>query len=153
MGETTFDMLGVGEIAPDFTLADDQGHSTTLSQYRGRKAVVLVFYPADQTPGCTAQLCEMRDSYAELAEAGVEVFGVNPGSEASHRRFSERQSLPFRLLVDRERQVAKLYRTQLGWGPLGLTMRSVYGIDRDGRIVFARSGKPTPREVLEALTG
>ncbi len=146
-------MLPIGEIAPDFTLADDQGCTVTLSDFRGRKAVVLVFYPADQTPGCTAQLCEMRDSYAELTAAGVEVFGVNPGNETSHQRFIERRRLPFRLLVDRDRQVAKLYRTQLGWGPLGITLRSVYGIDRDGRIAFARPGKPTPRKVLEALTG
>lgn len=144
-------MLKVGEAAPDFTAADDQGHTVTLSQFRGKSPVVLVFYPMDGTPVCTTQLCEFRDAYAELQARGMVVLGVNPGSEGSHRQFVERQKLPFPLVVDEGKRIARAYKTVLGWGVLSITNRSVYVVGTDGKIAFAQLGKPTPQEILKAL--
>lgn len=145
-------MLKTGEIAPDFTLPDETGQPVTLSDYRGKSPVVLVFYPMNWTGVCTAQLCEFRDSYAELTAAGVQVFGVNPAGEGNHRRFKAHFRLPFPLLVDRGLHVARLYETSLGWGSLGVPNRSVCVIGKDGRIVFARMGKPAPSVILAALS-
>src|SRR6516162_4904918 len=102
------DPLPVGAKAPDFSLADDSGNNVSLASLRG-KNVVLVFYPGDDTPGCTRQLCDFRDQWTAAHERGVEVFGVNPQSTASHTRFRNKFQLPFPLLVDQGRQVAKLY--------------------------------------------
>ena len=105
--------------------------------------MVLVFYPGDDTPGCTKQLCEFRDGWEAAKARGVEVFGVNPQSAQSHLKFREKFHLPFPLLVDRGRKVAALYHAN------GLIVkRTVYLIGPDGVIRFARRGKPTPAEVL-----
>ena len=92
-------MLEVGTKAPDFTLPDQNGQPVSLSDFRGKK-VVLYFYPKDNTPGCTAEACSLRDGYADLRAAGYEVIGVSKDSEASHRKFIEKQSLPFTLIAD-----------------------------------------------------
>jgi peroxiredoxin Q/BCP len=113
--------------------------------------VVLIFYPMNQTPVCTAQLCEVRDAYADLKAAGAVVFGINPAGAESHQSFVQRHSFPFHLLVDEDREVAKQYRTLLGWGKLSINNRSVYVIGKDGKILFARPGKPAPAELLAAL--
>lgn len=144
-------MIPVGEPAPDFTLPDEQGHSVTLSSFRGKHPVVLIFYPGDSTYVCTRQLCEVRDSFAEFQAAGAAVLGVNPQGAESHQRFVERYDFPFPLLVDPGNQVARLYRSVLGWGRLSLPNRTVYVIGKDGRVAFARRGKPAPQEILEAL--
>lgn len=134
--------LPIGTSAPDFTLADQDGNTVTLSALRGSK-VVLVFYPRDETPVCEAQLCEFRDNWSSAKAAGVHVFGINPGGAQSHSKFRNRLQLPFPLLVDEGRRVAKLYRAS------GLlTKRTVYLIGEDGVIRFARRGKPHPSEVL-----
>jgi peroxiredoxin Q/BCP len=140
-------LLPLGSPAPDFTLRDDQGNVVRLSDLRGRKPVVLVFYPMDETPGCRAQLCEVRDHWRDFERSGVAVFGVNPGSAASHAKFRANHHFPFPLLVDAGKKVAALY----GAGGL-IVRRTVYGIDKDGRIVFAARGKPEPARVLAALT-
>ncbi len=144
-------MLKVGDVAPEFTLADERGQRVALSSFRGKCPVVLVFYPGDSTPLCSAQLCEIRDSWDAFTVAGVQVFGINPFSEASHRRFAESRKLPFRLLVDPGNRVAALYRAAIGWGRLSFVNRCVYLIGADGRILFARIGKPAPAAVLAAL--
>ena len=137
--------LAVGAAAPDFVLPDDAGRAVTLSGLRG-KNVVLVFYPGDDTPGCTRQLCELRDEWTAARERGVEVFGVNPQSARSHAKFRGKYRLPFALLVDAGRKVAKLYRAS------GLIVkRTVYLIGPDGSIRFARRGMPAPAEVLGAI--
>jgi len=138
------DTLPVGTPAPDFSLADDSGRPVTLTSLRG-KNVVLVFYPGDNTPGCTKQLCEFRDNWSAAREKGVEVFGVNPQGPASHTRFRQKFQLPFPLLVDQGRQAAKKYNAS------GLIVRrTVYLIGPDGVIRFARRGMPKPAEVLAA---
>jgi len=137
--------LPVGSPAPDFALSDDAGHAVTLSALRG-KNVVLVFYPGDDTPGCTKQLCEFRDEWKAAKAHGIKVFGVNPQGAASHARFREKFKLPFPLLVDQGQKVAQLYHAN------GLIVkRTVYLIDADGVIRFARRGKPVPEEVLASV--
>ena len=138
------DPLPVGAAAPEFTLPDDAGRPVALTSLRGR-GVVLVFYPGDDTPGCTKQLCQFRDSWDGARQRGVEVFGVNPQSPASHGKFRQKYHFPFPLLVDRGQKVAALYHAN------GLIVkRTVYLIGPDGVIRFARRGMPKPSEVLAA---
>ncbi len=140
------DPLPAGTPAPDFSLPDESGRAVALSALKG-KNVVLVFYPGDDTPGCTRQLCQFRDSWEAARERGVEVFGVNPQSAASHTRFRGKFQFPFPLLVDEGRQVAKLYQAS------GIIVkRTVYLIGPDGVIRFARRGMPPPSEVLAAAS-
>ena len=140
------DPLPLGTPAPDFALPDDQGRTVTLSQLRGR-GVVLVFYPGDDTPGCTKQLCAFRDAWQTVRAAGVELYGVNPQSAPKHARFRKKFDLPFPLLVDSGRRVAKLYRAS------GIIIRrTVYLIGPDGVIRLARRGAPPPSEVLAAVS-
>lgn len=138
------DPLPPGTPAPDFSLPDDHGRTVALASLKG-KNVVLVFYPGDDTPGCTKQLCEFRDGWDAAKMRCVQVFGVNPQGAPSHERFREKYHLPFPLLVDRGQQVAKLYQAN------GLFVkRTVYLIGPDGIIHFARRGMPKPSEVLAA---
>jgi len=137
--------LDPGTPAPDFALSDDTGHTVTLSKLRG-KPVVLVFYPGDDTPGCTKQLCQFRDDWSQAKSRGIEVFGINPQGQRSHTKFREKFHLPFPLLIDPGQKVGALYHTN------GIIVkRTVYGIGADGTIRFARRGMPPPSEVLQAL--
>ena len=136
------DPLPAGTLAPDFSLPDDSGGAVKLSDLRG-STVVLVFYPGDDTPGCTKQLCQFRDHWSEARARGIEVFGVNPRSARSHGKFREKFHFPFPLLVDQGQKVAALYHAN------GLIVkRTVYRIGPDGVIRFARRGMPSPEEVL-----
>lgn len=137
--------LLVGAIAPNFTLYDEMGRQVSLDSLRG-KNVLLVFYPRDNTPGCTAQLCQMRDNWEKLRSKNVLVLGVNPQDAASHAGFREKQKLPFPLLVDKGQKVAALYHAN-GLFP----KRTVYLIGADGTIRFAKRGAPPPDEILAAL--
>jgi peroxiredoxin Q/BCP len=140
-------LLAVGTMAPEFTLLDDAGRSVNLASFRGRAPVVLVFYPMDETPGCRKQLCEIRDNWKEFERRGVAVFGVNPGSASSHKKFRDNHRMPFPLLVDEGQKVARAYAAS------GIVVRrTVYAIGRDGRIAFAERGKPEPARVLAALS-
>ncbi|MEP6539616.1 MAG: peroxiredoxin [Bryobacteraceae bacterium] len=135
--------LAVGLKAPDFTLPDQDGTPVTLSGLRGRH-VILVFYPADETPICRRQLCEFRDMDQLATEKGVLVLGINPGSAESHCRFRLRHQLPFPLLVDANRRVASLYRAN------GLFVkRTVYLIGTGGVICYSSRGKPPAETVIE----
>lgn len=135
--------LAPGTPAPDFTLEDQDGFPVTLSTMRGRN-VVLIFYPRDETPVCRQQLCEFRDEAKLAAAKNAVVFGVNPGTAVSHSGFQGKLNLPFPLLVDEGSRVAELYKAK---GIL-MTVRTVYLIDKEGRIAYARRGKPDPKEVL-----
>lgn len=134
--------LAVGTKAPDFTLLDQDGRPVTLSNLRG-DYVMLVFYPGDETPVCRKQLCELRDRSGLLGQHGVRVFGVNPQSAASHKKFVAHHSFGFPLLVDRKQEVARLYNAR--WL---MVLRTVYLIDPEGVIRFAQRGKPAPEEIL-----
>lgn len=138
------DPLAVGSKAPDFTLPAQGAKSVTLSKLRGSN-VVLVFYPGDDTPVCRKQLCEFRDQWEQARQHNTQVFGVNPASAESHRKFQEKHRFPFPLLVDAGQKVAALYRAN------GLFVkRTVYLIGPDGLIRYAKRGKPDPGEVLAA---
>lgn len=150
-------MVEEGQEAPDFELTSDAGERVRLSQFRG-KPVVLYFYPRDDTPGCTAQACGIRDSYDDFEQRGAVVLGVSPDEESSHVKFKQKHSLPFTLLADPEHEVAEQYGV---WGEqkyMGKTYmgveRSTYLIDQDGRVTkVMRRVKPDTHaaEVLEAL--
>jgi peroxiredoxin Q/BCP len=139
-------MLAVGNLAPAFALEDQDGNVVRLEDLRGKRNVVLVFYPGDNTPVCTKQLCAIRDDFTDFEKLDVAVFGINAQSAKSHKKFVEKQHFPFPLLVDSDKKVVTAYGTK------GLlTKRTVYGIDKDGRIVFAQRGLPGTDGVLAAF--
>jgi thioredoxin-dependent peroxiredoxin len=119
-------MIEEGKPAPDFALTSDTGETVRLSDFRG-KPVVLYFYPKDDTPGCTAQACGMRDDYGSFAERGAVVLGVSPDDEASHVKFKQKYSLPFTLLADPDHQVADQYGV---WGERSSYGKTYMGIER-----------------------
>jgi thioredoxin-dependent peroxiredoxin len=146
-----------GEPAPDFTLTDDHGEEVTLSSLRG-KPVVLYFYPKDDTPGCTAQACGIRDAYGEFERAGAVVLGVSPDDESSHVKFREKYELPFTLLADTGHSVAEQYgvwveKKYAGKSYMGVN-RSTFVIDADGNVKkVMHNVKPATHadDVLSAL--
>ena len=113
-------MLAIGARAPEFTLPDADGQATSLSNMLRDGPLILYFYPADFTPGCTREACQIRDLHTELDAAGLKVAGVSPQSPASHRAFREKYHLPFTLLADTDRFVIKMYGVR---GPFGLGVR------------------------------
>ncbi|HSP72001.1 MAG TPA: thioredoxin-dependent thiol peroxidase [Gaiellaceae bacterium] len=149
-------MVEEGKPAPDFELATDAGETVKLSDFRG-KAVVLYFYPKDDTPGCTAQACAIRDAWSAFADKAV-VLGVSPDDEGSHVKFKEKYELPFTLLADTEHEVAEAYdvwkeRSMYGNTFMGVE-RSTFVIDREGNVAREfRKVKPDEHAglVLEAL--
>jgi peroxiredoxin len=143
-------MLPVGAQAPDFTLTDHLGGQVTLSELRGRNSVVLVFYPADFSNGCTGQLCALRDDYRRFQEAGAVVLAISAAPRFLNRAFAVRHGFQFQLLVDLFQRVARLYEAAKPGVPL-LNKRVVYVIGRDGRILFAEEGMPSDARLLEAL--
>jgi thioredoxin-dependent peroxiredoxin len=152
-------MLSPGDPAPDFTLAADDGSTVSLSGLRG-SPVVVYFYPKDDTPGCTAQACSLRDGYGDFEAANAVVLGISPDGVASHRRFKDKYGLPFPLLADEDHHVAEAYgvwaeKTRGGRTYMGIN-RSAFVIDENGTLVDVVYGiKPddtTPR-ALAALAG
>lgn len=138
------DPLQPGAQAPDFTLADESGKTWTLSSLRGNN-VLLIFYPGDDTPVCTRQLCQVRDRWDRVLAKNVAVFGVNPCNSRSHASFRRNHNFPFPLLVDAGKTVADLYNA----GGL-IVKRTVYLIGPDGKIAFAQRGTPDIDDVLQA---
>jgi len=139
-------MVAKGSLAPDFTLPTDLGGGVTLSSLRGRR-VVLYFYPKDDTSGCTAQACELRDALPRFEGLDAVVLGVSPDSVASHRRFREKYGLNFPLLADEDHAVAEAYgvwveKSMYGRRYMGIE-RSTFLIDEDGIVLEAwRKVKP-----------
>ena len=125
-------MLSVGDKAPDFTLNNADGEPVSLADLLIDGPLILYFYPADFTPGCTAEACDIRDMHEDIRDVNANVVGISPQNEGSHQRFRDRYSLPFPLLVDRDKSVIKAYGVN---GPLGMGVRRVtYLIDKDGVI-------------------
>jgi peroxiredoxin Q/BCP len=122
-----------GSPAPDFTLLDGDGQTWRLSDQLG-KVVVLLFYPGDETPVCTRQMCSVRDRWEDYAATGAEVVGISTNSVESHKSFAEHHELPLRLLADTDRKVADLYGAQ-SLIP-GKVARSVFVIDGQGVITY-----------------
>ena len=146
-------MLNIGETAPDFALEDENGNTVRLADFRGKSSVVLMFYPADNTPGCTKQLCSARDDYDKYVGAGVQVFGVNPGSAAKHKEFSEKHGFKTPLLLDSGGKVSRAYDALMPIPIVTLVNRTVAGIDRDGIVRFYERGMPSTSTILAALGG
>jgi thioredoxin-dependent peroxiredoxin len=151
--------LQEGHPAPDFNGIDENGQPVTLADFKGKK-LILFFYPKDNTPGCTAEACNLRDNYDALRQRGFEMLGVSPDSPASHLRFKSKHKLPFPLLADTDKTVLKAYGV---WGPKALygklfdgVNRTTVVIDENGLIarVFdkVKTGDHT-RQILEALEG
>ncbi len=142
--------VGVGDLAPDFTLPSATGEMVSLGDFRGKSDVVLFFYPMDNTPGCTAQACAFRDSHEVFHEAGAQVIGISSDSEESHRGFATRFRLPFLLLSDRNGEVRARYGVPRTLGLL--PGRVTYLIDRSGVVRHMFSSQlQTGRHVTEML--
>jgi thioredoxin-dependent peroxiredoxin len=122
--------IRAGDPAPDFALPDASGKTVRLGDYRGKKAVVLYFYPKDDTPGCTKEACTFRDQYQDLQDAGAEVIGISSDSAESHAKFAAKYKLPFTLLADRGGSVRKQYGVPATLGLL--PGRVTFVIDRNG---------------------
>lgn len=126
--------LKVGDSAPAFTGIDQYGNALSLKDYKGTK-LALYFYPNDSTPTCTVQACNLRDHFDELIDAGINVIGVSPNSSASHLKFSGKNNLPFRLLVDEKLKVIKKYDV---WGLKKFMGREFDGVHRTTFLINER---------------
>ena len=125
-------MIKTDERAPEFTLPDETGKDRSLTELLSAGAIVLYFYPADFTPGCTRQACVLRDLHSEIERAGLRVVGISPQSPQTHARFKAKYQLPFVLLSDEHKTVIKMYGVN---GPLGIGVRRAsYLIDGGRRI-------------------
>jgi thioredoxin-dependent peroxiredoxin len=125
-------MIKAGERAPEFTLPDEAAKDRSLTELLNTGAIVLYFYPADFTPGCTRQACVLRDIHTQIESAGLRVVGISPQSPQSHAKFRARYQLPFVLLSDEQKTVIKMYGVN---GPLGLGVRrATYLIDAGRRV-------------------
>ncbi len=121
--------IKVGDVAPDFTLVSGSGENVSLSSYRGKKNVVLYFYPKDETIGCTREACGFRDQYEAFSQLGAEVIGISSDSSEKHRAFANHHKLPFTLLSDPDKQVRRLYGVPQS--VLFLPGRVTYVVDKE----------------------
>jgi thioredoxin-dependent peroxiredoxin len=140
-------LLKIGSTAPDFTLISHTGDTVKLSSFREKNSVVLIFYPGDETPGGTKQLCTIRDDYTRFKEKNTIVFGMNGADTKSHSKFAANHKFQFPLLIDTDNKVSQAYGCKGGL----MNKRTVYGIDKQGKIVFAQRGMPTTDEILKGL--
>lgn len=147
--------LTEGQKAPDFALPDETGKIHKLTDYKG-KTVVLYFYPADDTPGCTLEACNFRDDYLQYKAAGAVILGVSPNDEISHTKFKKKFSLPFPLLADKGHKVCSLYGA---WGDKSMfgktykgVIRSTFVIGPDGLIAKSFAKVSVPKHSKDVLT-
>ena len=151
--------MKVNDKAPEFTLPDQNGEEISLKQYRG-KYVVLYFYPRADTPGCTIEACEFRDSYKKMQKSGAILLGISPDTSKAQNKFAEKFDLPFTLLADADKKVANAYETvkeknMYGKKVMGVA-RMTFIIGPDGKIIHIFDKvKPEGHadEVLEYLKG
>jgi peroxiredoxin Q/BCP len=128
----------IGKPAPDFTLPSTSGETVSLRQFKGKKTVIVYFYPKDETPGCTREACDFRDHHAEFEQHHVVVLGVSTDGLESHRHFTDKHHLPFTLLADEDAAVSKMYgvykqKNLYGKKYMGIE-RTTFVIDRTGRV-------------------
>jgi thioredoxin-dependent peroxiredoxin len=148
----------IGEVAPDITakIQNSDGTVTDFNLYKvlasGQK-VMLVFYPGDDTPGCTAQLCRIRDIYAEYKAAGIIVVGVNPASGESHLKFITKHSYPFGILVDEDKSIREAYGAVGSFFGKATTKRSVFLINTDKVVAYRFFGQQDDAKVLQIANG
>lgn len=142
-----------GSKAPDFTGTDQNGNTVSLKDFKGGK-VVLYFYPKDDTPGCTAQACNLRDNYSDLLKKGLKVIGISTDSVKSHKKFETKYELPFPLIADEDKQIVEQYgvygeKTFMGKTHMG-TIRTTFLIDEEGN-VFKVLDKPDTKNQTEQV--
>lgn len=145
--------MKIGDKAPDFVLKDENGNDWRLSENLG-KVIVLIFYPGDDTPVCTKQLCSVRDNWEKYIETGATVIGISTDSVESHKKFIEKYQLPLKLLSDEKAEVIKQYGMQ-SWVP-GYSARGVVIIGKDGKILYHKVQplsifRPKDEETIEAI--
>ncbi|MBY0402358.1 MAG: peroxiredoxin [Cyanobacteria bacterium] len=140
-------VLPVGTVAPDFDLPATGNRQVKLGDYKG-KNLIIVFYPKDQTPGCTQQLCALRDDTTQFEALNTAFIASNPDGVESHERFSTAQNYSFPILVDAEKTMAKAYHALKEGGGI---QRTVYIIDAEGVIRYAKQGLPSDAELMEAI--
>ena len=149
-----------GVAAPDFTMRTGDGKTANLSDLRGKKDVVVYFYPKDFTPGCTMEATEFSRDYNKFKDAGIEIVGISPDSDESHKKFREKMGIPYPLVADTEKDVSKRYgvyglKSFMGREYMGVN-RSTFLIDKSGKIVrIFKKVKPAghSKEVLQILRG
>ncbi|MFM2285637.1 MAG: hypothetical protein RLZZ543_1134 [Bacteroidota bacterium] len=129
--------LKIGDKAPSIEANDQHGNPVSLDEYTGKK-IVLYFYPKDDTPGCTAEACNLRDNYDDLVKQGFDVIGVSPDAEKAHLKFIDKYQLPFRLIADTDKKVAEAYgvwslKKFMGKEYMGVN-RTTFVIEADGTI-------------------
>ena len=137
-------ILKEGDKAPHFSGIDQNGEEFSLDQYKDKK-VILYFYPKDNTPGCTAESCNLRDNYKDILEKGLDVIGISPDSVASHKKFIEKYDLPFKLISDPEKEILNLYNT---WGEKKMFGKSYNGVLRK---TFVISENQTIEKIFEKV--
>lgn len=125
--------LKIGDKAPAIEANDQHGNPVSLDEYKGKK-IVLYFYPKDDTPGCTAEACNLRDNYDDLLKQGFDVIGVSPDAEKSHLKFIDKYQLPFRLIADTDKKVAEAYGV---WGLKKFMGKEYMGVNRTTFVIEA----------------
>lgn len=143
--------FSTGSRAPLFTLQDERGRGVSLSDFKGKKNVVLVFYPGDLTPGCTMQLSSIRDNFSKFAALETVVFGVNHADAESHAAFIKKCALPFSLLTDAGRKVSAKYGATKKFFKATIIKRTVVVIGKDGKIAYYKHGMPKDVEILKVI--
>ncbi len=128
-------MIALGSKAPEFSLLDQHGKTVSLSDFKGKK-VLLVFYPGDNTPVCTAQLCSYRDNFSAFEQAGVQVLGISTDKPESKKSFAEKYHFPFPILSDKDKTVSKQYDALSFFG---VSQRAYVLIDESGTVQYAHS--------------
>lgn len=159
MQETPIE-LHEGALAPDFAMKDVQGNISRLSDLKGKKDIVVYFYPEDFTPGCTTQAAEFSRDYEKFKEAGIEIVGISPNEEESHEKFRQKMGIPYPLVADTEKDVSKSFgvyglKKFMGREYMGVN-RSTFLIDKTGKIVkIFKRVRPAghSQEVFQALRG
>ena len=152
--------LHEGALAPDFAMRDVQGNISRLSDLKGKKDVVVYFYPEDFTPGCTTQAAEFSRDYEKFKEADIEIVGISPNEEESHEKFRQKMGIPYPLVADTEKDLSKSYgvyglKKFMGREYMGVN-RSTFLIDKTGKIVkIFKKVRPAghSQEVFQALRG
>jgi len=143
--------IKIGDKAPLFSLQNQAGKKISLRDYKNKKNILLIFYPGDNTPGCTKQLCNIRNDFSRFTKLDTIVFGINHADNKSHQKFIDQYKFPFDLLIDTDRKVSRKYKAiKFMFGHISIK-RSVILINKEGKIIFLKRGMPTDDEILKSL--
>jgi len=143
--------IKVGGKAPLFSLKNQKGKNISLQDYQSKQNVLLIFYPGDNTPGCTKQLCDLQDDFSKFKKYNTVIFGINQADKNSHQKFIDNYNFPFDLLIDTDKKVSTKYKALKFMFGRPSIKRSVVLIDKQGKIVFLKRGMPEDKEILAVL--